>query len=318
MIFTKKNALSTIMGLVIGVVCSTIYFNNNEDNQRQTINLLTPQLMVQNKHSTNDAGNSFSSSKIDLDSRDLILLQQQVKQLTTQIIEQDTLIDEMKESAIAHITPEKSKKERWLNSPEYFKSTIIPTLVLPVVEELTSRLALSPAESEGFADLLKAKATADHDSMKPYLDELNKQSKKVYDPERLAYLNELANDQLTENQESYNNQLNNLFDTEQLANYQQLENETTQKNTDRLVNHQTAELTMAISTLDDYQKQQIQQLFQESYNKSQDTPLGASGSIYAKRANAMNSEQLKNHQRSLKQLLTNEQLATYESYQKIK
>lgn len=315
MLLTKKEFLVIIIVILLSITASKVYFDSIIIYQAQKIEILTKQLADKNFNAINTAVGSSPQTNTVVGSPRVATLTQQVKQLTKQIIEKDNQLDELKELTAVQNPAVQSKREQWLGSPEYIKSAMIPASVLPVVDELTIRLALSTLKRKELSTLLQAKAEADHDTMKPYLDELNKNGQAGYDAEKLASLNELVNSQLVENQELYGDQLEGLLNSEQLANYQQLENEKTQKNTDRMINYQTAELSMAISTLDDYQKTQIKELYQNSYKNTEDTPLGVSGSIYAKRVNSIDSEQFQNRQIILEQLLTNEQLETYKNYQ---
>jgi len=312
MLFTKKEFFIAVIAMLLSLCASQSYYTSTILEQSYKIELLTQQLADKDYNYANNV-NDYSPENNTLDS--VTNLKQQVEQLTKQLIEKDQQVNQFIKVAVTGNTPKKSKREQWFQSPEYIKTAMIPASVLPVIDELSKRLVLSPQKSEELTALLQAKAEADHDSMKPYLDEVNKNSQIDFDPEQLQRLNELANEQLEANQMLYNEQLASLLNTDQLADYQQLENEKTQKNTNLMVNHQTAELSMAVPTLDDAQKQQIKMLYQQTYSNEQDTPLGVSGSIYAKRVNAITEEDRQNHQIAIEQLLTSEQHESYKAYQ---
>ncbi len=238
----------------------------------------------------------------------------QVKLLENQLNERDRTLAQLTTAIKAEQEREAIREEAY-QSAEYVKTAIIPQQITAVTGLLSRRLALAPEQQQRLATLLTAKAEADFDAMSPYMEAVNKFGQPNYNESEVQTLNGEFKRIAENNQLQYEQAIDAFLSQEQMSEYLKFENEQQQQQQQQAINHQIAELNLAIPSLDNYQKEQIQALIKEHSSEKLDSVIGTSGGFYPQHQAMISSEELQNNQFALESLLSFDQIQTYKSYQ---
>ncbi|MEZ9822334.1 hypothetical protein AB4238_17190 [Shewanella sp. 10N.286.45.A1] len=250
----------------------------------------------------------------EVNSTNIDTLISQVKLLELQLNERDKTLDQLTTAIEAEKEREAILKEPY-QSAEYVKTAIIPQQITTVAGLVSKRLALPPEQQKRLATLLTAKAEADFDAMSPYMEAVNRFGQPNYSESEVKILNGEFNRIAENNQFQYEQAISVFLSQEQMSEYLKFENEQQQQQQQQQINHQIAELNLAIPSLDNYQKEQIQSLIKEHNSQKLDSVIGASGSFHPQHQTVISSEELQNNQFALESLLSFDQIQAYKSYQ---
>jgi len=240
------------------------------------------------------------------------------------------LTEQLSESKIAHQSPAeeenkipKNKTSSFMKmmTPDFLKSTLAMQLS-PVTSELTHTLNLSDEQSKSLADLLKKKAEADIDANTKVLEKMvNGDAKEMIEDSLSGKQDEsdaglAAKELMAINQRDYQQKLMDIISEEQLEQYQAFEQDKQQQQYQMAMNMQSNMTMSQIPSLEEYQKSEIRQFFQQSHTNLPEVKIGTFGSSFAQSHTSADPTFHVNLQQQLEQVLTPEQLKGYNQSRK--
>ena len=314
-----RNTVIIFSTYLFGIFTSSWYLTSDKDFTDQVTKTTAPILTEQVQ--TNNSNEEDKYSK-------LVISNQQLKQQISQLTEQLSQSNKDSELALQLVAENQTKKDEKTASsfikmmtPDFLKSTLEMQLS-PVTSELTHTLNLSDKQSKLLADLLKNKAEADIDANAKVLEKMTNGGAKEMienslhgkEDESVAALE--AKDLMAINQSNYQNKLMDILSEEQLEQYQKFEEDKQQQQYQMSMNIQSSMTMSRIPSLEEYQKAEISQFFQQSNSNLPEVKIGTFGSSFAQSNTAMDPQFHMNLQKQLEQVLTPEQLKGYNQSQK--
>ena len=314
-----RNTVIIFSTYLFGIFSSSWYSSFNKDFTNQVTKTTAPILTEQAQTNYSNEEDKYSK---------LVNSNQQLKQQISQLTEQLSQSNKDSELALQLVAENQTKKDEKTASsfmkmmtPDFLKSALEMQLS-PVTSELTHTLNLSDKQSKSLADLLKNKAEADIDANAKVLEKMTNGGAKEMiedslhgkEDESVAALE--AKDLMAINQSNYQNKLMDILSEKQLEQYQKFEEDKQQQQYQMSMNIQSSMTMSRIPSLEEYQKAEISQFFQQSNSNLPEVKIGTFGSSFAQSNTAMDPQFHMNLQKQLEQVLTPEQLKGYNQSQK--